>query len=179
MTVRIGHTSVKAQAREGLWNRCDRSLLATPALLKQDTTQSPLIREWSAERRRVSTIPKWEPLNRLGVRSGRPVDRRQSRLIRPSSCPGSPGGQRHRGPHMIPRTPRGRPCRRLSSMSAATDEAGWSAWATGEIRLSGGSWDGEIGFGSAPEAGAPGHGLRPPHVSRMLLPMRRSAAPRY
>ena len=72
MTLMIEHISVKAQAREGLGYRYDRSLLVTPALPQTRDYQSPFPnQEWSSgDDDEHRPLPKWEPLNRLGVSVG-------------------------------------------------------------------------------------------------------------
>ena len=69
MTLMIEHISVKAQAREGLGYRYDRSLLVTPALPRQETTSRPCPNQaWSSgDNDEHRPLAKWEPLNRLGV----------------------------------------------------------------------------------------------------------------
>jgi len=71
MTVLIGHTSVKAQAREGLGYRYDRSLLVTPALPRRDYRPPFSNQEWSSgDDDEHRPLPKWEHLSRLGVSVG-------------------------------------------------------------------------------------------------------------
>jgi len=72
MTLMIKHISVKAQAREGLGYRYDRSFFVTPALPRQETTGRRFPhQEWSSgDDDEHRPLPKWEHLKRLDVSVG-------------------------------------------------------------------------------------------------------------
>jgi len=71
MTLMIKHISVKAQAREGLGYRDDRSFSVTPALPRRDYRPPFSNQEWSSgDDDEHRPLPKWEHLNRLGVSVG-------------------------------------------------------------------------------------------------------------